>query len=236
MGGLQRNLYRRTSSKPDDESLAVAPFLKINVLPLLQVDGEERMMLFWKEARHLPKGIVIHNAPKISRDGFRWAPRSIMNQKGSIVVDFEDKSAVVVDGGLKGNFWIYNIQMPAMISLSQEAEVSFYETRADSLLQIFPAQKPTHLTLSSDHVIAFPDKPISSIQSFVGASLRRVADRTREQSHPMPTYQFEGLVEAKVISRATFVAIAGQSDLLWQHAINSARGRTMGEWADIIIC
>jgi hypothetical protein len=41
MGGLQRNLYRRTSSKPDDESLAVAPFLKIDVLPLLQVDGEE---------------------------------------------------------------------------------------------------------------------------------------------------------------------------------------------------
>ncbi len=193
-------------------------------------------MLFWKEASHLPKGIVIHNAPKISRDGFRWAPRSIMNQKGSIVVDFQDKSAVVVDGGLKGHFWIYNVQVPATISLSQEAEVLFYETRADSLLQISLAQKLTNLTLSSDHVIAFPDKPVSSIRSLVGASVRRVADLTREQSHPMPTYQFEGLVRAQVASNATFVAIAGQSDLLWQHAINSARGRTIGEWADIIIC
>ena len=64
MSGLQRNLYSRTSSKPEAESLAVAPFLNIDVAPLFQVDGEERMMRFWKEAKTLPKSIVLHSAPE----------------------------------------------------------------------------------------------------------------------------------------------------------------------------
>lgn len=46
IGALQRNISHRTSSKLDDESLAMASLLKLNVSYLLEVDGEERIMRF----------------------------------------------------------------------------------------------------------------------------------------------------------------------------------------------
>lgn len=236
MGGLQRNLYRRTSSKPEDESLAVAPFLKIDISPLLEVDGDERMMRFWKAVRTLPKSIVVHNAPKIPHDGFRWAPRSLMNQKGSIIMDLQDQSASVVEQGLKANFWAYKLQMSTRTSLAQGAEVLLHERRANSLLRIFPAQRSTDLGLSSNQIIISYDQPASSIENFLGALLTRVSDQRGGHGHQTPIYRYEGLVGGTLTSRLYFLEIAGQSELLWQRAVSSVKGRAVGEWTDLIIC
>lgn len=91
VGGLQRNLYRRTSTKPGDECLAVAPFLNIDVKKLVQVEGEERMIRFWDEVQQVPRGVIFHNLEKISRPEYRWAPRSLMNQKNAVVLDFKTR-------------------------------------------------------------------------------------------------------------------------------------------------
>jgi Heterokaryon incompatibility protein (HET) len=64
IGALQRNLCRRTSSWLDDENLAVAPLMRIDLAPLLELTGDERMMRFWKLARHVPRSIILESSPK----------------------------------------------------------------------------------------------------------------------------------------------------------------------------
>jgi hypothetical protein len=44
------------------------------------------------------------------------------------------------------------------------------------------------------------------------------------------------LAIATLTSRLDFLEIAGQSELLWQRAVSSVKGRAVGEWTDLIIC
>lgn len=192
VGGLQRNLYRRTSSRPDDESLAIAPFLKIDIAPLLEVQGEERMMRFWSMARHVPKGIVLHSLPMIDHDGYGWAPRSIMNQKNAPMLDLKDQSATVTEDGLKGEYWVYELQTPSHIPL--QGETLFYDPRSNCCLRLIEHASAPNISLSSNCVVIFIKQPVPSTETYVGVALPRVSDLRRTRHQQVPMYKYRGIV------------------------------------------
>ncbi|KAI0694822.1 hypothetical protein C8Q76DRAFT_571748, partial [Earliella scabrosa] len=73
-----RLLYGRTTSKPEDETIAIAGLLGVSVAPLLaESDASARMRVFLRELRTLPASILASSSPKQSVPGFRWAPLSL---------------------------------------------------------------------------------------------------------------------------------------------------------------
>jgi hypothetical protein len=57
IGYVSRALRWRSTSKPDDESLAVAGMLKIDTSVLLRYRGEERFAQFWRLLNPFPKEV-----------------------------------------------------------------------------------------------------------------------------------------------------------------------------------
>ncbi|KAI0694829.1 hypothetical protein C8Q76DRAFT_571965, partial [Earliella scabrosa] len=71
-------LKSRTTSKPEDESIAIAGLLGVDVAKLLaEEDADTRMRALFLELKTLPAGILFNGAPKLPFPGFRWAPRSL---------------------------------------------------------------------------------------------------------------------------------------------------------------
>ncbi|TFK81143.1 hypothetical protein K466DRAFT_604745 [Polyporus arcularius HHB13444] len=71
-------LMRRTTSKAQDETVAVAGLLGVDVARLLNETGQDaRMRAFLLQVETVPAAMVLANAPaRLSFPGFRWAPRS----------------------------------------------------------------------------------------------------------------------------------------------------------------
>jgi hypothetical protein len=179
IGALQRNLCRRTSSWLDDESLAIATILGIDLAPLLEVNGDERMMKFWKMAKHVPRSIIIDSSPKFPVDGFRWAPKSMMNLKCDTMMDFQDRSATVTNDGLCGKFFLYRLQFSGTMTWSRT--LTFFETSTKYCLSLNRQDNTLEYALLPGDVICFPNKLDVSIPR-IGALLRPVQHGSGTQS------------------------------------------------------
>jgi hypothetical protein len=69
--------YRLTNAT-GDEFLSVASMLGLDTGPLQEVKGEERVRDFWLMLAKLPSQVLFLDGPKLSVDGFRWAPKTLM--------------------------------------------------------------------------------------------------------------------------------------------------------------
>ena len=72
-------LFRRTMSKPEDETLAIASLLDVDVGALLEhADQASRTRAFLLALRVLPACVLFVPAPhRILARGFHWAPRAL---------------------------------------------------------------------------------------------------------------------------------------------------------------
>ena len=112
-------LRRRNSSVPADEFLAVASLLKIPVEALTSKEGEDRCCEFWILVKHVPRGIVLQVQEKISIEGFRWAPRSLMGSKATIIMCPDGDAIVTATHGLRGTYDLLVIQRPQQLDFSK---------------------------------------------------------------------------------------------------------------------
>ncbi|KAI0694792.1 hypothetical protein C8Q76DRAFT_634099, partial [Earliella scabrosa] len=71
-------LRARTTSKPEDETIAIAGLLGVSVASLLaESDASARMRVFLRELKTLPASMLVSSYPRQSVPGFRWAPLSL---------------------------------------------------------------------------------------------------------------------------------------------------------------
>ena len=201
LGAVQRNLYRRTSSKLDDEALAVAPFFPhVNMPSLISAEGQERMAELFKQVKHVPRDIVVAGPQKLSIDGFRWAPRSFMNQKDSTTLDLRDRSATVTEIRLKVHYWLCELSLRAASHLN-DAEL-FYSTDKDWCIRVCSTVHYPDVTLSkSGHVVAFMAKPMPSAAPHVGIVLRKVTEGPFKYQPVRPVFRFVGLTGVDFMSQ-----------------------------------
>ena len=137
--------------------------------------------------------------------------------------------------------------MPESIRLREGIDSDVYDSRADNLLRISPAQPSSvNLTLSSNYVVISDDQPSSSsMQGSLSALLTRVNSTGDDQTQDMrnirktpaittTVYRFEGLVFVAPTYKADFLRIAASSERLWASTIESAKGELSSEWREII--
>ncbi|OCH92299.1 hypothetical protein OBBRIDRAFT_460938 [Obba rivulosa] len=103
LSDVANSMEWRTTSKLEDETLAIASLLGIDAGELVNLPPEKRMMTLLLKLRNLPPNIVFMSGPKLSNDGFGWAPRTLMLRKGGYL-DGRDCSALCTTSGLLGTY------------------------------------------------------------------------------------------------------------------------------------
>ncbi|KAJ6588676.1 hypothetical protein B0H19DRAFT_1248297 [Mycena capillaripes] len=83
-------LHQRTTTRMSDEAICAATILDLDVRSILGIpdpDGKkkseevlaaERMENFLKQMRHFRPGIVFHHQKRMKKEGYRWAPATMM--------------------------------------------------------------------------------------------------------------------------------------------------------------
>jgi len=105
ISSVQATLAWRQTSKPDDETLAIAGVLGLDASILQQHESEARKAAFWKLLRSVPQGVIHLPGRKLSLKGFGWAPQTLMYQPGQgSNTMFHPGEAICTDDGLIGDF------------------------------------------------------------------------------------------------------------------------------------
>ena len=105
ISSVQATLAWRQTSKPDDETLAIAGILGLDASILQLHESEARKATFWKLLGSIPKGVIHLPGRKLSLKGFRWAPQTLMYQPGhGSNTMFHPGEAICTDHGLIGDF------------------------------------------------------------------------------------------------------------------------------------
>ncbi len=232
IGAMQRNLCRRTSTWLDDESLALAAIMGMDLAPLLEVNGDERMMRFWKMAKHVPRSIVIDSSSKLPLDGFRWAPKSLMNLKCDVMMDFQDRSATVTDHGLTSTFFLYRLHFSGTMTWSRT--LTFFDSNTKCCLSLNKQDHTAEYTLLPGDVVCFADvMNVSKPQ--VGALLRPV----HHEAGSPPTYRYGMLATARLDPYESLRGAEGFLGNLLMGAVgwmSSFLTRADAEYTEIVIC
>ncbi|PCH44756.1 hypothetical protein WOLCODRAFT_154797 [Wolfiporia cocos MD-104 SS10] len=77
LGHLIVCLQWRTTSRPEDETLAIAGLLGVDAYALSKLPRDERMVALLLGVRRIPAEIILMPAAKLKTPGFRWAPRTL---------------------------------------------------------------------------------------------------------------------------------------------------------------
>ena len=183
IGAMQRNISHRTSSTHDDEALAMASLLNLDVSDisrLLDVDGEERMIRFWSMVPSIPRGIVILGGARIKQEPFQWAPRSLMSREDQGSMDKRDGSAKSTSMGLLATWYIYTVTKGVLVNLAVD-QAHFYNAQTSAVLTVYPDKErtvePFHCHV--DAILCLDSLPVSDretagvVLSFVKTSGRR---------------------------------------------------------------
>ncbi|KAF7128381.1 hypothetical protein CNMCM5793_003111 [Aspergillus hiratsukae] len=115
----------RMTTKMEDETVCLSTLLDVDRRPMLDIRTDkskeewkgmtsqeklientrvcdERMKVFLCHIRRFRKSLIFHELPRLSTDGFRWAPRSYLGQSGAIAPNprFQstmDEDAILLD-------------------------------------------------------------------------------------------------------------------------------------------
>jgi hypothetical protein len=100
---LARALQYRTTSRHEDEAICLTSVLGHEVSSITATSSaEERMAIFYSFADHVPRNIIFRNMPRLETPGYRWAPKSFLQQSTRIATagSFEaprDENGVYLD-------------------------------------------------------------------------------------------------------------------------------------------
>lgn len=97
---LTRALEYRSTSKLEDEAICLASILDIKVEEIAKLSTREaRMRMFYSLVKELPSSVLFHRGNRLSLDGVRWAPASLLgNQKFYVFSNNSTPASCDVDG------------------------------------------------------------------------------------------------------------------------------------------
>ncbi|KAF8340869.1 hypothetical protein F5887DRAFT_1076816 [Amanita rubescens] len=104
IGDLARSLVWRTTSKAEDETLAIAGLANVDARELANLPPDERMRTFLLRVDKLPPSIIFMSVPKLKEPGFSWAPQTLMQKGGSIMAVSDEYEAICTPNGLLAEY------------------------------------------------------------------------------------------------------------------------------------
>ncbi|PCH44974.1 hypothetical protein WOLCODRAFT_139356 [Wolfiporia cocos MD-104 SS10] len=99
IGDVASFLRTRTTSRLEDETLAISSLLDVDAYELAGLPHEKRMMTMLARLRNIPANIIFLSGSKLSEQGFRWAPATFMIRYGPSL-SITNNDAVCTSQGL----------------------------------------------------------------------------------------------------------------------------------------
>jgi len=91
-------LSNRTSSRIEDETLAISGLLDVDAFELVNLSPEQRMKTFLLRVEKLPPSIIFMSGARLDQPGFRWAPRTLMQKLGPPMGNYTCVASCTPDG------------------------------------------------------------------------------------------------------------------------------------------
>ncbi|PBK87249.1 hypothetical protein ARMGADRAFT_998177 [Armillaria gallica] len=83
LGDVAQSLRWRTTSRAEDETLAISGLLNVDAFELVNLPASQRMMTLLLRVQKLPSDVLFMPGPKLKESGFRWAPKTMMTRIGN---------------------------------------------------------------------------------------------------------------------------------------------------------
>ncbi|KAI1099363.1 hypothetical protein F4804DRAFT_322111 [Jackrogersella minutella] len=109
IGDVARSLKWRTTSRPPDETLAIASLLGAHASVLVDLNPENRMIRLIQDVAQFPRNVLFLSGMKLQVPGFRWAPVSFMDahrgSTGGLQLSTQEPDAVLTACGLRSMYY-----------------------------------------------------------------------------------------------------------------------------------
>lgn len=158
LGDLCSMLQRRRTSKPIDETVAIAGLVKVDVGFLQEeVTPEDRMKRFFISLRKIPSDIVMSPLPRLRLAGFRWAPSTFMAHGdttmhwGLSTRDSVRWAHCLPQGGLQGRYTLTKFAESVSVTENQPSIVAEVEQKAFKV-KYFPKYGNKAISLGADEI------------------------------------------------------------------------------------
>ncbi|MCJ1379162.1 hypothetical protein MMC17_002262 [Xylographa soralifera] len=110
----------RECSRPEDETLAIAPLLGLNITHLTEFEGQDRVAKFWQLVGRVPQYFLFLDSPRLEVPGFSWAPRTLMCSRfGGVTATM----ATVTPQGLQGTFFIFTLKKNKLVVTGRSPDI-----------------------------------------------------------------------------------------------------------------
>jgi Heterokaryon incompatibility protein (HET) len=203
-------LTGRHSSDITDEPLVISTLLGIENRPLTQLTGEERHCELWKLLRHVPRDIVFFNSEKLSKRGFRWAPKTfLVSDTGFQIAPTVPDDAEVTEFGLRSKYPMMRLSR----SYSFEHQSGgVLETVLGKLL-LSPRSRKTIVDGKEFNALIFSRMPSPENMSLQAATLLREDD---EQVGNIDVYRYQHRIRHILLDENSFTEYhsLGRTDVI----------------------
>jgi hypothetical protein len=87
LDALRGALSFRSTSVVTGEPLCLATLLNLDILEIIRIPKDDRIVKFWSLLDEVPTSLVFHNHPRLKVDGYRWAPQTFLRGPKSRGID-----------------------------------------------------------------------------------------------------------------------------------------------------
>lgn len=208
----------RTTSKLEDETIAVSGLLGVDAFELSSLPPAQRMKVLLLRMRDVPSDIALLGGPKLGEAGFRWAPKTLMLPGGLPMGLSRRRDAICTPEGLLATYLVIRF-----------GKALFYEDET-WLLQNISGMQP--LVLRSDG----PKSGCTANSYTCNAILLRnsrphftrhaVAVLVEDEQHAESCEEETRLV-CVYVRRLWFVALEGNQSVSGRRIVNSQEARSI---------
>ena len=104
IGDIVRSLEWRTTSRAEDETLAIAGLANVDARELINLPPPERMRAFLLRVEKFPRNVIFMIMPKLKVPGFFWAPQTLMQKGASFIAISGKYDAICTPNGLLAEY------------------------------------------------------------------------------------------------------------------------------------
>ncbi|ESK91662.1 het domain protein [Moniliophthora roreri MCA 2997] len=107
LGDVARALQWRTTSRLEDETLAISGLVGIDAFELVNAPPDQRMRLLLLRVRSVASNIIFLSGAKLDESGFRWAPRTLIIRTGIPLATGPGDAQCTLEGLIATYYCIY---------------------------------------------------------------------------------------------------------------------------------
>ncbi|KAK7962834.1 Het domain protein [Apiospora aurea] len=141
IGHIYRAFRYRLTNVPQEEFLSVAGMLDLDTGKLLRLKGADRTRSFWLALRSVPSDVPFLDCPKLSENGFRWAPATMMHPSSTLLdTEVEGRKSLCTGSGLLGVYLTVSLKTGLMGRKHSEGSIFYVWVDQNGSERLQPAR------------------------------------------------------------------------------------------------